>query len=129
MGVVRYVNMSFIAMAIMAYVVLTEFFGWGLAFAGSAANPELLGDQLRLANLIAFAVAVGATLVLRRKYNKLALEIGNELSKVTFPTWEETKKLTVVVIIVTIIIALILGAFDYVWSQLSSTVYDFGGEG
>ena len=56
MGVVRYVNMSFIAMAIMAYVVLTEFFGWGLAFAGSAANPELLGDQLRLANLIAFAV-------------------------------------------------------------------------
>jgi preprotein translocase subunit SecE len=129
MGVVRYVNMSFIAMAIMAYAVLTEFFGWGLALAGSAANPEILGDQLRLANAIAFAVSVGATLVLRRKYNKLALEIGNELSKVTFPTWEETKKLTIVVIIVTIIIALILGAFDYVWSQLSSTVYDFGGDG
>ena len=127
MGVVRYVNMSFIAMGLLAWVVLAEFMAWVLSLAGSAANPELLGEKFRLANVLGLAIAAGLTLFLKRKYNKMAMEIGNELSRVTWPTWEETKKLTVVVIIVTIIMAIILGMFDYVWSQLSSLVYDVGG--
>jgi len=127
MGVVRYVNMSFIAMGIIAYVILGELMGWVLRMAGSASNPELLGERFRLANVIGFALALGLVLFLKKKYNKLAMEIGNELSRVTWPSWTETKKLTVVVIIVTIILAIILGIFDYAWSQLSSLVYDFGG--
>ncbi len=128
MGVVRYVNMSFIAMGLLAWVILGEFMSWALSLVGSAANPELLGERFRLGNVVGLAIAVGLIVFLKKKYNKMALEIGNELSRVTWPSWAETKKLTIVVIIVTIIIAIILGIFDYVWSQLSALVYDFGGE-
>ena len=124
MNVARYVNMSFVGLALLAWVILSEFAGWGLGLIGAAYNPEMLGANFRLANLVGLGLAVGLTLYLRRRYSTLAMEIGNELSRVTWPTWPETRLSTIVVIIVTVIIALILGAFDYVWAQLSSLVYD-----
>ena len=128
MGVVRYVNMSFIAAALICWVILTEFSGWLLSFMGRGANPELLGEKFRLADILGIVVAGGLALYLKKRYGRQAMEIGNELAKVTWPTWKETKMATIVVIIVTIIIALILGAFDYVWAQLSSLVYNIRGE-
>ena len=124
MNVARYVNMSFVGLALLAWVILSEFAGWGLGLAGAAYNPEMLGANFRLANLLGLGMAVVLTFYLRRRYSTLAMEIGNELSRVTWPTWPETRLSTIVVIIVTVIIALILGAFDYVWAQLSSLVYD-----
>ena len=84
----------------------------------------MLGANFRLANLLGLGMAIVLTFYLRRRYSTLAMEIGNELSRVTWPTWPETRLSTIVVMIVTVIIALILGAFDYVWAQLSSLVYD-----
>jgi len=124
MNVARYVNMSFIGIALLGWVILAEFAGWCLGLAGASYNPEMLGHNFRLGNLLGLAMAVLSTLYIKRRYNTLAMEIGNELSRVTWPTWSETKLSTIVVIVVTIIIALILGAFDYVWAQLSSLVYD-----
>ena len=124
MNVARYVNMSFVGIALLSWVILSEFAGWGLGLVGAAYNPEMLGHNFRLANLIGLGMAIGMTLYVKRRYATLAMEIGNELSRVTWPTWSETRLSTIVVIIVTIIIALILGAFDYVWAQLSSLVYD-----
>lgn len=124
MPVTRYVNMSFIGVALLAWVILSEFAAWGLGLAGASYNPEILGHNFRMGNLLGLAMAVLLTLYLRRRYNTMAMEIANELSRVTWPTFAETKLSTIVVIIVTIIISLILGAFDYVWAQLSSLVYD-----
>lgn len=124
MNVARYVNMSFIGVALLGWVILSEFASWGLVLAGASYNPEVLGHNFRLGNLLGLAIAVLLTLYLKKRYNTIAMEIGNELSRVTWPTWSETKLSTIVVIIVTIIIALILGGFDYVWAQLSSLVYD-----
>jgi preprotein translocase subunit SecE len=116
--------MSFVGIALLSWVILSEFAGWGLGLVGAAYNPEVLGHNFRLANLIGLGMAIVMTLYVKRRYATLAMEIGNELSRVTWPTWSETRLSTIVVIIVTIIIALILGAFDYVWAQLSSLVYD-----
>ena len=124
MNVARYVNMSFVGLALLAWVILSEFAGWGLGLVGASYNPEMLGANFRLANLLGLGMAIVLTFYLRRRYSTLAMEIGNELSRVTWPTWPETRLSTIVVMIVTVIIALILGAFDYVWAQLSSLVYD-----
>jgi preprotein translocase subunit SecE len=43
-------------------------------------------------------------------------EVRGELRKVTWPTREESWRLTIIVLIVTILFALFLWAFDYVFS-------------
>ena len=50
-------------------------------------------------------------------------EVRQELSKVTWPSWNETKLATIVVIVTTLIIALVLGVLDLVWGALSSLIY------
>ena len=52
------------------------------------------------------------------------MEAGNELSKVTWPSWPETRLATIVTVVVTVIIAVILEGFDYLWAALSSFVYN-----
>ena len=60
----------------------------------------------------------------RGAFSTFTMEAGNELAKVTWPTWSETRLSTIVVIVTTFIISLILGGFDYLWAALSSFVYD-----
>ena len=43
-------------------------------------------------------------------------EVRGELRKVTWPTREESWRLTIIVLIVTILFALFLWAFDYIFS-------------
>jgi preprotein translocase subunit SecE len=53
----------------------------------------------------------------------LANEVSAELKKVTWPTAKEVRAATIVVIIMAIISAVILGFFDFVWSNLTELVY------
>ena len=125
MGVTRYVNMAFVAVGIICWMIFSEFFTWGLNLIGAGVNRQLIGHNFRLADLIGLVTAIGLTLYLRRheKVSQFSMEVGNELSKVTWPNWTETRQSTVVVIIVTVIIAAILGLFDYLWAALSGLVY------
>lgn len=41
-----------------------------------------------------------------------------ELRKVTWPTFEETKRMTIIVAVVVFIFAIILAIFDYAWSHV-----------
>jgi preprotein translocase subunit SecE len=49
--------------------------------------------------------------------------VSGELKKVTWPTPKEVRTATVVVLVMSIISALILGLFDFVWSNLTELVY------
>lgn len=126
MGVARYVNMAFIGTGLLAYVVLAELFAWALMFFGSAANGQVIGHNFRVADLIGLLVAAGLVIWLKRdeRISTFAMEVGNELSKVTWPTWPETKLGTIVVMITTVIIAMILGTFDYLWAAVTSLIYN-----
>ena len=126
MGVARYVNIAFVVSGLLVWTVLGRFFTWLFDLFGQSYNPMILGHNFRLADLLGLTIAAVATVVVRRneKASTFAMEVGNELSKVTWPTWDETKMATFIVIVTTIIIALILGAFDYVWATLSSLVYN-----
>lgn len=73
----------------------------------------------------AMIIAVGTAIYLYRheRVHTLANEVAAELKKVTWPNAKEVRAATIVVIIMSLIAALILGAFDFVWSNLTELVY------
>ena len=125
MSVARYVNLSFVALGLISYLVLSKLFSFIIEIFGTGANMALIGHNFRLADLLGMVAAVALTIALKRnpKVSGYAMEVGNELSKVTWPSWKETKAATIVVIVTTLIIALILGLLDLIWGALSSLIY------
>ena len=123
MGVARYVNLSFIACGLIGWIVFAGLSKFAIELVGAAANRPIIGVNFRVADLLGLIAGVIVAVYLKRKYNTWAMEVGNELSRVTWPTWSETRVATTVTIITTIIIAMILGLFDYIWAQLSTWIY------
>jgi preprotein translocase subunit SecE len=77
---------------------------------------------------ISLIAAVSATTIAiwayrNDKYYTLANEVATELKKVTWPTAKEVRAATIVVIVMAILSAVILGLFDFVWSNLTELVY------
>jgi preprotein translocase subunit SecE len=52
-------------------------------------------------------------------------ETVGELKKVTWPTWEETRRLTGIVLVVITVTAIVLGAFDFLFSELFRLLISF----
>lgn len=50
-------------------------------------------------------------------------EVGVELSKVVWPSKEQTVKLTIMVITVTIAVGLFIGGMDFILAQVSSLLF------
>jgi preprotein translocase SecE subunit len=125
MGIARYVNLSFVAAGLLLYVVLGGFFSVLIELFGSSANAQVLGNNFRVGHLLALVVATVVAVQLRRspRAHTWAMEVGNELAKVTWPTWSDTKKATWVVIATTLVIAALLGLLDWVFGSLSNVFY------
>jgi preprotein translocase subunit SecE len=81
-------------------------------------------DELYI-TIIAGAVALFAGISLYRndRVHSLACEIAAELKKVTWPTAKEVRASTVVVVVMTLVSAVILGFFDFVWTNLTQLIY------
>ena len=69
------------------------------------------------------ATVVGIVLYRNDRVYHLANEVATELKKVTWPTAKEVRAATTVVIVMAVISAIILGLFDFVWSNLTELVY------
>ena len=69
------------------------------------------------------ATLVGILMYRSDRYYFLANEVASELKKVTWPTAKEVRTATFVVVVMAIISAVILGLFDFVWSNLTELVY------
>jgi preprotein translocase subunit SecE len=69
------------------------------------------------------ATLLGVVMYRSDKYYGLANEVASELKKVTWPTAKEVRSATFVVIVMAIISAIILGLFDFVWSNVTELVY------
>ena len=125
MGIARYVNLSFVAVGLILYVILGGLVSATIEMFGSSANAQVLGSNFRVSHLLALVISAVVAIQLRRsdKIHTWAMEVGNELSKVTWPTWKETKSATWVVIITTLIIAALLGLLDLIFGTLSKAFY------
>lgn len=125
----RMVNLFFAAATIIAWVVFAKAFQTAFAFFG-ARDAHLLGKEFTTSTLLA-AVAALALLFWAWRHERirpLSYEVADELVKVVWPSWEETRSHSKVVIIVTLIISTILWVFDQVFGHLTSLILG-GGSG
>lgn len=93
-----------------------------------ARDPQILGKDFTLTTLLAGATAVALLLWTWRheRLRPLAHEVADELVKVTWPTWSETKTNARVTVAVSVVVAMILGIFDWVFGNLTNFILGGG---
>jgi preprotein translocase subunit SecE len=116
MGSNKIVHLMFAVGALLAAFLLSKAGDWLWSY---FAKPNDL-----LINGVALLVAAGGALVAYRNERVFAAatEVTRELEKVTWPTRKETSAATIVVIVTVAIAALVLTAFDYVWSLIANWI-------
>jgi preprotein translocase SecE subunit len=117
MGVERWVQFGYLAFALITFFVLDALIRFGWQFFAEPDGTIVSG--------IAALIAIGGTFALYRhpRTNELAHEVVGELSKVTWPTRDETYYSTVVVIVTSVIAAVYTGVFDALWSKFTDLIY------
>ena len=121
----RWAHAAFFVGFLMLAFVLTNFTEdlWAILW---SYYPRALGrPNSEMSTSIGIVVSlVAAVLAWRNKrWFKFISEVATEVSQVTWPTRAETRAATIVVIVMSIIAAVILFAFDFVWSNLTELVY------
>jgi preprotein translocase subunit SecE len=128
MNLQRFVNIAYVLAGILTWVISASLFGWLMDLISRDFDKPLIGTDFARSDLLGLVagLAAGIALKMNRNVNTWGLEVANELKKVTWPSWDETKMSTVVVIVTSIIAALILGVFDALWAFVSSAIYSLG---
>ena len=119
----RIVQGAYAAGTLIIWLLTVRIYASLFAVAG-VHDPQLLGKDFTLSTLLAAATAVGTLLWTWRheRVRPLAHEVAEELVKVTWPTWDETKTNARVTIIVSVVVAVILGVFDLVFGNLTNMI-------
>jgi preprotein translocase subunit SecE len=112
------VHLIFLVGVVVAFYVLQWSIDWIWGYFGTPPTEFQI-------SLFAAIVAGAAGVIMYRsdRYYFLANEVATELKKVTWPTAKEVRAATIVVIVMALVSALILGLFDFVWSNLTELVY------
>jgi len=112
------VHLIYLVGVVVSFYVLQWSIDWVWGYFGTPPS------EFRI-TMFAAAIATLAGVIMYRsdKYYYLANEVASELKKVTWPTAKEVRTATMVVVVMAIVSALILGLFDFVWSNLTELVY------
>jgi preprotein translocase subunit SecE len=121
MGITRYVHLAFGLLGILLGFILASLFE---AVARLFVEDLTSYFGILQTTWVAIPIAAGATFLMWRNKRvfEWASEVAQELKKVSWPTREETRASTVVVIVLTIIMAVFLGLFDLLWSYITDLV-------
>lgn len=112
------VHLMYLVGAVILFYLLQWSIDWVWGF--FATSPS----DFKISLFAAIGASVGGIVLYRNeRIYTLANEVASELSKVTWPTGKEVRTATLTVIVMAIISALILGLFDFVWSNLTELVY------
>lgn len=120
LGLERWVQFAFVAMAVVLVFVTDKLVTFVWEQVGSPDDT--------IVTITAVAVGLAGTFLAYRndRVRDFATEVVTELSKVTWPTREETWYSTLVVISASVIAAVYTGVFDALWSALTDYVYSAG---
>ncbi len=121
----KIVRMSMVIGGILVWVVLASFFGAAFGWTFPDWDRQLIGAGFTISDLIGLLCGVGVTIFLWRNepVYKYGMEIVAELRNVSWPKWPETRTSTIVVFVVTIVVAAVLGLFDLVVGTIMGFVY------
>lgn len=123
LGVERWVQFSFIALAVILIWVLDKLFASGIEVVGDLFDLPAVQPWIITAAAALVGAIIGLYYYKKEETNRFAHEVVGELQNVTWPDREETWKQTVVVIITSIIASVVLFAFDQAWSSLTDLIY------
>lgn len=118
LGLGRWVQFAFIAAALVMFWLFDHLISTVWDF---FAEPDTT-----LISVVSIVMAITLAVVGYRnaQMRSGAYNIAHELSRVTWPSREETWSATVVVVLTSIVAALILFVFDAAWSSLTDLIYD-----
>lgn len=112
------VHMVYLGGGLLLFYLLKWTTDWVWGYFTRAPNEFYVTAGSALAALV-----VGISLYRHERTYSLVNEVCAELKKVSWPTGKEVKAATIVVIVMTIISALILGFFDFIWSNVTQFIY------
>jgi len=118
----RYVVVSILLLAVVAAIPLSHAFQWVWIQAGWDDRPLIA--EIPISACLAYLIAAtSAIFVLRHQPTyQLAIEVADELGKVSWPTRQETGSATMVVIVTVLICSAYLGVFDAFWLWITDTI-------
>jgi preprotein translocase subunit SecE len=96
---------------------------WTIDWLWSYFTDSSPGELLMTGGAVVIALGAAVYFYRHERVHTLANEVAAELKKVTWPSAKEVRAATIVVIVMALISALVLGAFDFVWSNLTELVY------
>jgi preprotein translocase SecE subunit len=119
----RYVVIGVIALAAIVGLALSHGLQWIWGEAGLN-DPFFGSPDFTLTTFLGYGAAIaGAVFVLRHgPTHALAVEIVDELARVTWPSREETGNATVVVIVTVLVCSAYLGVFDAIWLWVTDMI-------
>lgn len=129
MTISKWVNLIFAGVAILAFVFFDKSLKWiWSAWSKDLIDYALLGSYVTLTTALALALAIVFTFWLYRRQGTFAYlsEVVVELKKVTWPSLDETKRSTVVVIVFTILLSAYLAVFDWIWKFVTDLIISPG---
>jgi preprotein translocase subunit SecE len=113
------VHLMYLIGAVIVFYLLQWSIDWVWGFFTPAAPSDF---KITLAAAVG-ALVIGVVLYRNDRIYHLANEVASELKKVTWPTAKEVRGSTATVIVMALVSALILGLFDFAWSNLTQVVY------
>ena len=112
------VHLIYLCGAVLLFYLLQWSIDWVWGYFATAPSESKISFMAAIG-----AIVAGVVLYRNDRAYHYANEITSELKKVTWPSAKEVRTATLVVIVMAIISAIILGLFDFVWSNLTEAVY------
>lgn len=117
----KWVNLSFVAASLLtAYVLFVLAMKFSVVFDFEGRIRSL--DKILLAAAFVFGIGLFIALIKNQTANGFMNEVVAEVSKVTWPTNNETFKATIAVLIAVTIAGIVLWTVDSVWVYLIGLV-------
>ena len=125
MTISKWVHVILAAAALIAFFVYDRLLKqiWTF-FNQTLVDYTLLGSYVTLTTVIALALAIATWFFLYKRPGTFSYlgEIVAELQKVTWPSWEETKRSTLVVIVFTVLLSAYLAGMDWIWKIVTDFI-------
>ena len=111
--------------ALALWLVLRDLVQWGMVSAGLP-NQGFLDGSVPAAYLYAGLITLAVAVITWKNevVYSFCIETVQETRKVVWPTKQETRDHTIVVVITSFIFAFILWGFDQIWKQLFAVILD-----
>lgn len=122
MDVSRFVNLVYLGIAILAFVIFDKALATLWRSVDALRQISIVGDAITITTVIAAALTLALVIYLYKRVDtrRYLSEVIIELKKVTWPNWDSTKRATVITIVFTVVLSMLLWVSDQVWSTLTT---------